>query len=90
MVACKYLFRIIFKKSYLRPLYSLAFACHDQGASSVAYAPQHQLLISAGKKGDVCVFDVRQRTLRHRFQVRDNRDLTGFSYIYDIIFITGS
>lgn len=46
-----------------------AFACHDQGASSLAYAPQHQLLISAGKKGDVCIFDVRQRTLRHRFQV---------------------
>jgi WD40 repeat protein len=47
-----------------------AFACHDQGASSLAFAPQHQLLISAGKKGDVCIFDVRQRTLRHRFQVR--------------------
>lgn len=47
----------------------LAFTCHDQGASSVVYAPQHQLIISAGKKGDVCIFDVRQRLLRHRFQV---------------------
>lgn len=46
-----------------------AFTCHDQGASSLAYAPQHQLLISAGKKGDICIFDVRQRVLRHRFQV---------------------
>lgn len=46
-----------------------AFTCHDQGASSLVYAPQHQLLISAGKKGDVCIFDVRQRQLRHRFQV---------------------
>lgn len=48
----------------------LAFTCHDQGASSLIYAPQHQVLISSGKKGDVCIFDVRQRTLRHRFQVR--------------------
>jgi len=31
----------------------------------------HQLLISAGKKGDVCIFDVRQRSLRHRFQAHD-------------------
>ncbi|XP_053689152.1 dmX-like protein 2 isoform X2 [Sabethes cyaneus] len=49
-----------------------AFNCHDQGASSLAYAPQHQLLISAGKKGDVCIFDVRQRVLRHRFQAHEN------------------
>ncbi|KXJ78276.1 hypothetical protein RP20_CCG005091 [Aedes albopictus] len=49
-----------------------AFTCHDQGASSLAYAPQHQLLISAGKKGDICIFDVRQRVLRHRFQAHEN------------------
>lgn len=49
-----------------------AFACHEQGASSLIYAPQHQLLISAGKKGDVCIFDVRQRSLRHRFQAHES------------------
>ncbi|XP_069696328.1 dmX-like protein 2 isoform X4 [Periplaneta americana] len=49
-----------------------AFACHDQGASSLVYAPQHQLLISAGKKGDVCIVDVRQRQLRHRFQAHES------------------
>ena len=27
------------------------------------YAPSHHLIISAGKKGDICVFDVRQRAL---------------------------
>lgn len=48
------------------------FNCHDQGASSLVYAPQHQLLISAGKKGDVCIFDVRQRQMRHRFQAHDS------------------
>jgi DmX-like protein len=45
-----------------------AFVCHDQGASSIIYAPQHQAIISAGKKGDICIFDVRQRQLRQRFQ----------------------
>lgn len=49
-----------------------AFSCHDQGASSLVYAPQHQLVISAGKKGDVCVVDVRQRQLRHRFQAHES------------------
>lgn len=49
-----------------------AFTCHEQGASSLIYAPQHQLLISAGKKGDVCIFDVRQRVLRHRFQAHES------------------
>ncbi|CAG2058163.1 unnamed protein product [Timema podura] len=49
-----------------------AFSCHDQGASSVVYAPQHQLLISAGKKGDVCLLDVRQRQVRHRFVAHES------------------
>ncbi|XP_069965712.1 dmX-like protein 2 isoform X2 [Bactrocera oleae] len=48
-----------------------AFTCHDQGSSCMCFAPQHQLLISCGKKGDVCVFDIRQRTLKHRFQAHD-------------------
>ncbi|KAJ8957603.1 hypothetical protein NQ314_006529 [Rhamnusium bicolor] len=28
----------------------MAFTCHDQGSSSVVFAPQHQVLISAGKR----------------------------------------
>lgn len=35
-------------------------------------APQHQYVISAGKKGDVCIFDVRQRTLRLKFQAHES------------------
>lgn len=35
-------------------------------------AAQHQYLISAGKRGDVCIFDVRQRTLRHKFQAHES------------------
>ncbi|XP_022241502.1 dmX-like protein 2 isoform X2 [Limulus polyphemus] len=49
-----------------------AFMCHEQGSSAIVYAPQHQVLISAGKKGDVCIFDVRQRQLRHKFQAHDS------------------
>lgn len=49
-----------------------AFTCHEQGAAALVYAPQHQLLISAGKRGDVCIVDVRQRILRHRFQAHDS------------------
>ncbi|XP_065223519.1 dmX-like protein 2 isoform X2 [Planococcus citri] len=48
------------------------FQCHDQGASSILYAPQHQLLISAGKKGYVFIFDLRQRRLMYRSQLHDS------------------
>ncbi|XP_033329143.2 rabconnectin-3 alpha isoform X7 [Megalopta genalis] len=48
------------------------FTCHEQGASSLILAPQHQLLISGGKKGDITIFDVRQRQQRHRFQAHES------------------
>ncbi|KAK5649288.1 hypothetical protein RI129_000317 [Pyrocoelia pectoralis] len=50
----------------------VAFTCHDQGASSLVYAPQHQLLVSTGKKGDICLIDVRTKTIRHRFQAHES------------------
>lgn len=50
----------------------VAFTCHDQGASSLVFAPQHQVLISAGKRGDVCLIDVRAKQIRHRFQAHEN------------------
>ncbi|KAK3861276.1 hypothetical protein Pcinc_032726 [Petrolisthes cinctipes] len=50
----------------------VSWTCHDNGASALLYAPQHQLVLSAGKKGSVCIFDVRQRTLRHKFQAHDS------------------
>lgn len=46
--------------------------CHDQGASALILAPQHQLLISGGKKGDINIFDVRQRQQRQRFQAHES------------------
>ncbi|XP_018562526.1 dmX-like protein 2 isoform X2 [Anoplophora glabripennis] len=50
----------------------MAFTCHDQGASSLVFAPQHQVLISAGKRGDVCLIDVRSKSIRHKFTAHEN------------------
>lgn len=50
----------------------VAFTCHDQGASSLVFAPQHQVLISAGKRGDVCLIDVRTKTIRHKFTAHES------------------
>ncbi|XP_006873256.1 PREDICTED: dmX-like protein 1-like [Chrysochloris asiatica] len=49
-----------------------AFPCHDSGATVLAYAPKHQLLISGGRKGFTCVFDLRQRQQRQLFQSHDS------------------
>lgn len=67
-----------------------SFTCHDQGASSLIYAPQHQVLISAGKKGDVCIFDVRQRTLRQRLQAHESSVKCLAIDPHEEIFVTGS
>ncbi|KJE97453.1 hypothetical protein, variant [Capsaspora owczarzaki ATCC 30864] len=64
-----------------------SFGCHEQGgAYTIAYAPHRQLLVSGGKMGDVCVFDIRQRRRVDTFvaqegsvirsiQVDESRDL---------------
>lgn len=49
-----------------------SFQCHENGCSSILYASQNHILISAGKKGDICIFDIRQRQLRHKFQAHDS------------------
>ncbi|CAG9833364.1 unnamed protein product [Diabrotica balteata] len=50
----------------------MPFTCHDQGAGSLVFAPQHQVLISAGKKGDVCLIDVRSKAIRHKFSAHES------------------
>lgn len=50
----------------------VAFVCHENGGTSLLYASQHQLLISAGRKGVVCLWDLRQRTLRHKFSAHES------------------
>ncbi|XP_001378383.2 dmX-like protein 1 isoform X5 [Monodelphis domestica] len=49
-----------------------AFTCHDSGATVLAYAPKHQVLLSGGRKGFTCVFDLRQRQQRQFFQSHDS------------------
>lgn len=48
------------------------FTCHDHGATVLQYAPKQQLLISGGRKGYICIFDIRQRQLMHTFQAHDS------------------
>lgn len=35
-----------------------AFTDHEAGASSVVYSPRHQLLVSGGKKGGICIYSM--------------------------------
>ncbi|XP_054842281.1 dmX-like protein 1 isoform X3 [Eublepharis macularius] len=49
-----------------------AFTCHDTGATVLAYAPKHQLLISGGRKGYTCIIDLRQKQQRQLFQSHDS------------------
>ncbi|KAM9064953.1 dmX-like protein 2 isoform X1 [Sarcophilus harrisii] len=48
------------------------FTCHEHGATVLQYAPKQQLLISGGRKGWVCIFDIRQRQIVHTFQAHDS------------------
>ncbi|KAJ3017210.1 regulator of (H+)-ATPase in vacuolar membrane [Thoreauomyces humboldtii] len=48
------------------------FNVAEGGAYSLVYSPRHQLLFSGGKKGDIYVFDTRQRTLVDSFQAHDH------------------
>ncbi|ERE84945.1 dmX-like protein 1 [Cricetulus griseus] len=54
------------------PTLPYSFTCHDSGATVLAYAPKHQLLISGGRKGFTCIFDLRQRQQRQLFQSHDS------------------
>ncbi|KAM9223728.1 dmX-like protein 2 isoform 6-T6 [Leptosomus discolor] len=49
-----------------------AFSCHDHGATVLQYAPKHQLLISGGRKGYICIFDIRQRQILYTFQAHES------------------
>lgn len=50
-----------------------SFACHEaHGATAIVFAPLNQLLITGGRKGDVYIFDMRQRTQRYKFQAHES------------------
>uniref|UniRef100_A0A2K5F8C5 Dmx like 2 n=1 Tax=Aotus nancymaae TaxID=37293 RepID=A0A2K5F8C5_AOTNA len=66
------------------------FTCHDHGATVLQYAPKQQLLISGGRKGHVCIFDIRQRQLIHTFQAHDSAIKALALDPYEEYFTTGS
>lgn len=76
VIHCKYFFIYLYLFAefniVLISLFFLAFVCHENGGTSLLYAAQHQLLISAGRKGVVCLWDLRQRTLRHKFTAHES------------------
>lgn len=53
-------------------LWLSAFICHDSGATVLAYAPKHQLLISGGRKGFTCIIDLRQKQQQQLLQSHDS------------------
>ncbi|KAM6980292.1 dmX-like protein 2 isoform 2-T2 [Aplochiton taeniatus] len=67
-----------------------AFPCHENGATVLQYAPKQQLLISGGRKGFVCVFDIRQRQLLHTFQAHDSAVKALALDSSEDFFVTGS
>ena len=74
------------KKSLVAP-----FTCHEQhGASAVLYAPLHQLIITGGRKGDIFIFDMRQRTQRSKFQAHDSAIKCMALDPVEEFFVTGS
>ncbi|KAK7926001.1 hypothetical protein WMY93_008311 [Mugilogobius chulae] len=67
-----------------------AFPCHENGATVLQYASKQQLLITGGRKGFVCVFDIRQRQLLHTFQAHDSAIKALALDPFEDFFVTGS
>lgn len=49
-----------------------SWSCHPEGASCVMYIPQQQTLISGGRHGEMCFWDLRMRQLRSSIKAFDN------------------
>ncbi len=67
-----------------------AFQCHENGATVLQYAPKQQLIITGGRKGFVCIFDIRQRQLLHTFQAHDSAIKALAMDSSEDVFVTGS
>ncbi|KAM4678589.1 dmX-like protein 2 isoform 1-T1 [Discoglossus pictus] len=67
-----------------------AFSCHENGATVLQYAQKQQLLITGGRKGCVCIFDIRQRQMIHTFQAHDSAVKALALDASEDCFVTGS
>ncbi|KAI9492527.1 RAVE protein 1 C terminal-domain-containing protein [Zychaea mexicana] len=46
---------------------------HDNGAYAIAYEPKNRLLFTGGKRGEIVVSDIRQRSIMHTFSAHNSR-----------------
>jgi WD40 repeat protein len=73
-----------------RPLVH-AFECHSEGATSLIFMSRHQTVVSAGRRGDICVWDVRQRRLQHRILLAHETSIKCMTFgVDEDYFATGS
>lgn len=49
-----------------------SFIGHADGAMCVGYLPSSQTIVSGGRHGEICFWDIRQRQLRNSFKVFDS------------------
>ena len=50
----------------------ISFNFHEAGASSILHVPQRMQWITAGKKGLVAIWDIRQQKQVHFFKAHDH------------------
>ncbi|XP_057307228.1 dmX-like protein 1 [Hydractinia symbiolongicarpus] len=67
-----------------------SFSHNVNGAQSLCYVPGQHCLISGGKRGDICIFDIRQRKLLHTFEAHDTIIKTITLDPSEKYFVTGS
>ncbi|KAG0030111.1 regulator of (H+)-ATPase in vacuolar membrane [Podila clonocystis] len=49
-----------------------SYKVHDRGGGySLAFSKKHQLLVSGGRNGEICIFDIRQPKLLHTIQAHE-------------------
>jgi len=68
------------------------WSCHPEGCTALVYEPCQQALLSGGRHGEICVFDVRQRRLRSTIKAFDHATIKAFSMLPEgqRAFIVGS
>ncbi|KAI8144673.1 RAVE protein 1 C terminal-domain-containing protein [Fennellomyces sp. T-0311] len=50
-----------------------ALPAHDNGAYAIAYEAKRRLLFTGGKRGEIVVSDIRQRSIMHSFNAHTSR-----------------
>ena len=68
-----------------------SFTCHEtNGGQCLAYSQSYQLLISGGKRGDICIFDLRQRKRLATSQAHESHLKTLSLDPLEKFYVTGS